>query len=342
MNDEDTKDSSDKNDESDEASEADEDEEEGDETEDDKSEKSGNESEDELKLKLDNDDDDDDEDRFKVANKKTSGFPLQTQMSQIPASIPSNQLTSNSSITIIRHNDDEINDDFSTTQPKFRLFMETQEENPNKTRLDELESLSFNCGDNTANSSTLEIGTNKSGTEKILISNDCELVPQTDENTEELFDELAFLCSGKFKEPSQKQDDKNDNDDALPQINATASECDSKEIKEKKTSDLDDIFTAVDESDDERVPEIVEDNIEETNDSDDKQINDVDESSSESVDKKPKSFNDFFEAEAELSGEDDGDENDEESDDEELVCSGDEDDLPSDSEIKDRLNQIYL
>lgn len=52
----------------------------------------------------------------------------------------------------------------------------------------------------------------------------------------------------------------------------------------------------------------------------------------------------FFENEAELSGsEAESDENyDGDSNDESLVCSGDEDDLPSESELKEQLGQIYL
>ena len=54
----------------------------------------------------------------------------------------------------------------------------------------------------------------------------------------------------------------------------------------------------------------------------------------------------FFENEAELSGSDEemgSDENFEgDSEDDELVCSGDEDQVPSDNELKNELANIYL
>ncbi len=54
---------------------------------------------------------------------------------------------------------------------------------------------------------------------------------------------------------------------------------------------------------------------------------------------------DFFDQEAELSGSEEGesDENyDGESEDDNIVCSGDEDEMPSDEELKDQLGQIFL
>jgi len=61
---------------------------------------------------------------------------------------------------------------------------------------------------------------------------------------------------------------------------------------------------------------------------------------------KKKVRSEFFENEAELSGseEADSDENydGEPDDDDSIVCSGDEDNLPADSELKNQLEQIYL
>lgn len=139
-----------------------------------------------------------------------------------PASIPSNQLTSNSSIVIKRRKMNEYDfeadndyDDSDTTQRTFRLYIETtdqQQKGKNGQRDDDIETISLNF-DNVNNSAnngdlSLNIGNNTTPTSnhnnsssiKLLANNDLFETEGDNNQLGEEFDELAMLCSGKFKD----------------------------------------------------------------------------------------------------------------------------------------------
>lgn len=216
-----------------------------------------------------------------------------------------------------------------------------------------MENLSFNydnTGNNTANNTVSEP----------LIN--------TQQN-EEIFDELAMLCSGQFKtdsqrKPSQKGKDKKDlyefgdeDDEDLDEEEKLI----RKFKREEKIEDDDDDDD--DEEENEKTEEADENQVDELSDEDEDEDEIDEEIEIRDEETKPKSREQklkikkkrkeeykkalekegFFEEEAELSGEekDEDDDYDGDSADDSIVCSGDEDNLPSDSELKEQLGRIY-
>ncbi|CAF0824709.1 unnamed protein product [Brachionus calyciflorus] len=263
-------------------------------------------------------------------------------MGDIPNTIPPNQVKN-----------PNLNDD-SQLCSQDTLFMSQFD---SKKNLDELENISFNYdngntgGNNTANNTINE--------------------PNTTQPNEELFDELAMLCSGQFKEITQSKktsqikkkkvessDDEDDDDDLDEE---------EKIIKQRKKSEL--IEEESDEDDDEEEEEDTKEP--EDDDEEEEEIDELEEEEEEDEEieirdeeTKPKSKEQiiklkkkkkeeykkalekdgFFEEEAVLSGDEAEEDEDYDADsaDDSIVCSGDEDNLPSDSELKDQLNRIYL
>lgn len=159
-----------------------------------------------FKLNLDDDDEVADEAKFF----KTKPNKAKSSFNDIPASIPSNQLKSGSKIKIMSIADEFEMDD--QTQGKFNLFIESQTDmsaSGNKNGLDELESLSFNYD----NGNMSALNANESGVEETaggggdkrkscdaFVEPSSVVLNNNDDDDEEEIDELAFLCSGKFKE----------------------------------------------------------------------------------------------------------------------------------------------
>jgi len=173
-----------------------------------------------FKLNLDDEDDDDNYKKNKINKKsnKGKGYEMEDEdlfdcddilnykgnKNEIPASIPSNQLTSNSSISIkpckIREFDFDSfdNEDDMTTQRQFRLYIDPSDQQKPKDRLEDIEclSLNFDTGNNSLNKdpSLNDLSLNTT-TPKLDVS----------ENNNEEFDELAMLCSGNFKSSDSKK-----------------------------------------------------------------------------------------------------------------------------------------
>jgi hypothetical protein len=109
------------------------------------------------------------------------------------------------------------------------------------------------------------------------------------------------------------------------------------DVEELDNDDCDSVFDCEDRDDSEDYNEKLVD--------DDVSVNGDDNEHGSSSTKKVNFRTDFFEQEAELSGSEEGDSDenyDAESEDDNIVCSGDEDEMPSDTELKDQLGQIYL
>lgn len=200
----------------------DDDDEEGDEEED----SDGDKSSDDFKLNLDDDDDEDKEDNEKTKFKKTKTKTTKSSddedelfncddilnykenKNEIPASIPSNQLTSNSSITIkpckLREYDFESFDDDMTTQRQFRLYIDSSDQQ--KQKEDDIESISLNFDNinNSLNRDTNDLSLNTTATTKLNLSENNNNVENDAQGFEE-FDELAMLCSGNFKSSENKK-----------------------------------------------------------------------------------------------------------------------------------------
>ena len=207
--------------EDDESDELDEEEEE----DDDDGNDNGSDNED-FKLNLDDDDDDvdndkkskrkfnskcknsaNDDDFFDCDNVLDFKNNKKLLSNEIPASIPSNQLTSNSSITIIPRKmkeydfcDDDEDIEDSTTERHFRLYIDSSDQQ--KPKDDDIECISLNF-ENANSSLNNQNAADLSTTPKLNLSaNNNESNAQ--QGFEE-FDELAMLCSGNFKSVENKK-----------------------------------------------------------------------------------------------------------------------------------------
>jgi hypothetical protein len=132
-----------------------------------------------------------------------------TCFNEIPASIPSNQLKSNSSVSIKNKkkkkdeydfdenekDDDDIFDidEDTNTQGHFRLYINTNDNNRQQAQQTEIEDISINL-DTTVNNSSLNQA-NSSLVTKLVTDTDA----RNNERNDFDFDELAMLCSGNFK-----------------------------------------------------------------------------------------------------------------------------------------------
>lgn len=199
-----------------------------------------------------------------------------------------------------------------------------------------MENLSFNY-DNTGNNTA-----NETVNEPVL---------NTQQN-EEIFDELAMLCSGQFK-TSQKCKDKKDvyqfddeDDDDLDEeeklIRKFRKEEKIEEDDEEEETKDQENETSDEDEDDEEIDEEIEIRDEETRPKSREQKLKIKKKRKEEY-KKALEKEGFFEEEAELSGDekDEDEDFDGDSADDSIVCSGDEDNLPSDSELKEQLGRIY-
>lgn len=143
-----------------------------------------------FKLNLDDDDEVADEPKFF----KTKA--VKSACNEIPASIPSNQLKSGSKIQIMSIADEFEQSEVDNTQGKFNLFIESQACNNEKTSLEELESLSFNY----ENGNMSNVNENEDEGKRKSCDGGDEVGDFGEIQDEGEIDELAFLCSGKFKE----------------------------------------------------------------------------------------------------------------------------------------------
>jgi hypothetical protein len=144
-------------------------------------------------------------------NNKTSA-----SINDIPASIPSNQLTSNSSITIKpwkQHDEydfdaDNEYDADTTTQPSFRLFIDSTDRQKQKDDDIDCISLNFDTVNNSLNNQNADLSANTANNtaSKLNLSENNDLFEtECDGQNGEEFDELAMLCSGNFKAVENKK-----------------------------------------------------------------------------------------------------------------------------------------
>ncbi|RNA09515.1 claspin [Brachionus plicatilis] len=260
-------------------------------------------------------------------------------MTDIPSTIPSNQLKVFLPIFLPFLNFNLPNQNPVIEQSNNASQLSTQDSlcmSQFRKSLDELENLSFNldtAGNNTANNTINE--------------------PVSTQQNEEIFDELAMLCSGQFRADSQKkenkkdmyqfEDDDDDDDDDLDEEEKIIKKFrKQEEIESEKDDDDDQNEDDLISDEDQEVDEEIEIRDEETRPKSREQKLKIKKKLKEEY-KKALEKDGFFEEEAELSGDekDEDDDYDGDSADDSIVCSGDEDNLPSDSELKDQLGRIY-